>query len=303
MAVLEQAIASPSLRNLLHTPQNPSSRLTVPSRIQCSNHSIVSVPFIYSRCWRQSKTKRNSRLKCSMDSFKEQSYGSDHYPKPSEIPWNKELCNSVSLIGIVATPIETKHFPSGKVTAWTRLAVRKNATQTSWINLTFWDELAHVAFQHLEKGHQIYVSGRLVTDTVESDDGKQITYYKVVCQQLNFIERSPLSSSSYNQESDSMISGNKGTYAAVNTGSTEELWQVFFANPVEWWDNRRNKRNPKYPDFKHKDTGEALWVEGRSNPPWVKSQLEILDARMGSLVDQNGNMSANMVNVDELLSF
>lgn len=47
------------------------------------------------------------------------------------------------------------------------------------INLTFWDELAHIAFQHVEKGNQIYISGRLVSDTVESDDGKQQTYYKV----------------------------------------------------------------------------------------------------------------------------
>jgi hypothetical protein len=47
------------------------------------------------------------------------------------------------------------------------------------INLTFWDELAHIALQHLEKGNQIFISGRLVSDTVESDDGKQQTYYKV----------------------------------------------------------------------------------------------------------------------------
>lgn len=45
--------------------------------------------------------------------------------------------------------------------------------------MTFWDELANVAFQHVEKGHQIHVSGRLVSDTVENDDGKQQTYYKV----------------------------------------------------------------------------------------------------------------------------
>lgn len=52
--------------------------------------------------------------------------------------------------------------------------------KVSRINLTFWDELAHVAFQHVEKGQQIYVSGRLVSDTVEGDDGKQQTYYKVL---------------------------------------------------------------------------------------------------------------------------
>lgn len=50
----------------------------------------------------------------------------------------------------------------------------------SRINLTFWDELAHVASQHVEKGQQIYISGRLVSDVVESDDGQQQTYYKVL---------------------------------------------------------------------------------------------------------------------------
>lgn len=48
------------------------------------------------------------------------------------------------------------------------------------INLQFWDELAQVAFQHVEKGHQIYVSGRLISDAVENDDGKLQTYYKVL---------------------------------------------------------------------------------------------------------------------------
>jgi single-stranded DNA-binding protein len=105
--------------------------------------------------------------------------GAASYPKPPEISWNKDLSNSVNLIGFVANPVEIKHLPSGKVVAWTRLSVKKNASQMSWIHLTFWDELAHVASQHVQKGHQIHVSGRLVTDTVDSVDGKQQTYYKV----------------------------------------------------------------------------------------------------------------------------
>jgi hypothetical protein len=31
---------------------------------------------------------------------------------------------------------------------------------------------------------------------------------------------------------------NAGNY---NAGSVVELWQAFFANPGEWWDNRKNK--------------------------------------------------------------
>ncbi|XP_028807955.1 protein OSB1, mitochondrial [Neltuma alba] len=295
---LEQAA---SLRNLHIIPRIPKS----PSVIQCPN----LFPSVYSP-YKTHSYKWNGCLKCSMNDYKDPFYANnDHsqpqvsYPKPPVIPWKKELCNSVNLIGIVAIPVEIKNFPSGKVVAWTRLAVKKNATQSFWINLTFWDELAHVAFQHVERGHQIYVSGRLVTDTVQSNFGKPQTYYKVFVQQLNFIERGQLPVSTNNRESHSTMTDRRGNSGVNNNGSAEELWQAFFARPEEWWDNRKNKRNPKYPDFKHKDTGEALWVEGRSNPPWVKSQLEIMDTRMELFPDQNARMPVSMAAADEFLSF
>ncbi|KAE8657105.1 Nbs-lrr resistance protein isoform 1 [Hibiscus syriacus] len=55
------------------------------------------------------------------------------------------------------------------------------------------------------------------------------------------------------------------------------LWQVFFTSLSEWWDNR--KKNPSQPDFKHKDTGEALWLNP-DDPPWIRKQLELLDSRL-----------------------
>ncbi|XVF71916.1 hypothetical protein PTKIN_Ptkin12aG0078600 [Pterospermum kingtungense] len=242
-------------------------------------------------------------LKCSLD------YGDQNHnlqvscSKPSEIPWSKDLCNTVHLIGNVGAPIEIKHLPSGKVLAWARLAVKKSPTDTTWINLTFWDDLASTAYQHVEKGQQIYVCGRLVSDTVESDDGKQQTYYKIVVQQINFVERNSSSVASYDRGFTTGMSNRKfGNNGAKNMGSTVESWQAFFANPTEWWDNRKNKRSPKYPDFKHKDTGEALWVEGRNNPHWVKSQLEILDSRMSSIQDEDEKMHTSMPG-DDLLPF
>nr|GMD23676.1 protein OSB2, chloroplastic-like [Ipomoea batatas] len=234
-------------------------------------------------------------------------FGASQYPRPMEIQWKKELCNSVQLIGVVAKPVQIKHLPSGKVLAWSRLAVKKSQNETCWINLSFWDELAHVAFQHVEKGSQIYVSGRLVSDTIEGDDGKQQTYYKVIVQNLNFVERnfsSPvtylastiISSCKANAISLHALAGTKPkNYAANSTGSVEELWQAFFANPMEWWDNRKSKRSPNYPDFKHKATSESLWVEGWNNPPWVKSQLAILDSRMEGLRDQSDSMHVNFM--------
>jgi len=57
------------------------------------------------------------------------------------------------------------------------------------------------------------------------------------------------------------------------------MWQVFFADPSEWHDDRKRKKSPKHPDFRHKSTGEALWLHP-SDPPWVKQQLEVLDSKL-----------------------
>ncbi|KAJ7565312.1 hypothetical protein O6H91_02G056300 [Diphasiastrum complanatum] len=54
---------------------------------------------------------------------------------------------------------------------------------------------------------------------------------------------------------------------------TEQLWQEFFSDPSQWWDNRFIKKSPKYPDFRHKSTHEGLWIEGWLNPSWVKEKM------------------------------
>nr|DAD19730.1 TPA_asm: hypothetical protein HUJ06_021193 [Nelumbo nucifera] len=246
-------------------------------------------------------------LRCSIDYNDHNDYYHHNrvvYPRPSEIQWKKELSNSVHLIGNVGAPVQIKHLNSGKVLAWTRLGVKKSASDTVWINLTFWDELAHIAYQHVEKGHRIYVSGRLVSDTVRGDEEKMQTYYKVVVQQLNFVENSfsQLPVNEHGKDSIETV-GKIGNDGGTDASSTEQLWQAFFANPVDWWDNRRNKRNPRYPDFKHKHTGEALWIEAKYNPPWVKSQLAILDSRMESLHAYETNMPVSFMSGDDLMPF
>lgn len=58
---------------------------------------------------------------------------------------------------------------------------------------------------------------------------------------------------------------------SATKSSKEEVWKSFIENPSVWWDNRVGKRNDKAPDFKHKETGEGLWVNG--SPEWVLSKL------------------------------
>lgn len=46
----------------------------------------------------------------------------------------------------------------------------------------------------------------------------------------------------------------------------DQLWEEFKQQPSNFWDNRNKKLNPKAPDFKHKQSGEGLWVS--SSPAW-----------------------------------
>ncbi|CAL0321870.1 unnamed protein product [Lupinus luteus] len=58
----------------------------------------------------------------------------------------------------------------------------------------------------------------------------------------------------------------------ATTSKGDESWNDLLNNPNKWWDNRSNKKNEKGPDFKNKETGEALWVDGA--PKWVLSKLD-----------------------------
>lgn len=68
------------------------------------------------------------------------------------------------------------------------------------------------------------------------------------------------------------VQGVERTGGGRKKGSNQEnLWRNFVENPNKWWDNRLGKRSPKAPDFKHKETGEALWLN--SSPNWALSSL------------------------------
>nr|BAN18186.1 pentatricopeptide repeat protein [Physcomitrium patens] len=55
------------------------------------------------------------------------------------------------------------------------------------------------------------------------------------------------------------------------TDDIEHLWKKYFAGPFQWWDNTANKKNDRVPDYKHKVTGEALWIVDPSTPQWAKA--------------------------------
>ncbi len=77
-----------------------------------------------------------------------------------------------------------------------------------------------------------------------------------------------------------VTSGNRtlATTRGGNVGPTvaypaEKLWRQFFSDPSQWCDCRQEKVNERHPDFKHKRTQAALWLDNRQNPPWVGAKL------------------------------
>ena len=55
--------------------------------------------------------------------------------------------------------------------------------------------------------------------------------------------------------------------------SGEQKWALFFGDPGAYWDNRLSKRAPRAPDFKHKTSGEGLWISSRDTPARVEGRL------------------------------
>lgn len=243
------------------------------------------------------------------------SRGITKFPRPQEVPWQKELANTVHFIGVIGRAVQFKYTQSGKAFAWTRLGVRTGSDQeTMWFTLTFWNELAETAARHLKKNDRVYVSGFLALQT-SAGENDQPTIYKVIARTLNFVERtSPeFSQVVVNKKTPSIAlyeqavihkdaplpyqkfpvkSYSSGKNTQEDAATIESLWQAFFASPFEWWDNRNNKRNPRAPDFKHKDTGEALWIDSRYTPLWVKSQLDVLDSKMKDFGEWGGGRSS-----------
>ncbi|KAL6750511.1 hypothetical protein V8C86DRAFT_2809815 [Haematococcus lacustris] len=63
----------------------------------------------------------------------------------------------------------------------------------------------------------------------------------------------------------------------LETLDIEQQWAHVAAYPHMWWDNRKNKLNPRGPDFKLRDKSHnvALWVDSKSTPHWARERFTV----------------------------
>ncbi|XP_076898718.1 protein OSB2, chloroplastic-like isoform X2 [Bidens hawaiensis] len=242
-------------------------------------------------------------------------------PKPTQIPWQAKVVNSVNLIGRVKIPVQFEASSDGKCWAGTIISQDNESSSTSptsfWIPVIFEGDLAHIAMCHLKEKDYVHVAGHLSVDVPPFKLSEVQANVQVMANTINFVENSqskkiyasvelhkpskislkepdfismqqdtlskksamdiePKSSPVYNSnEMRHLHSDHKG-----GKQSSYGSWRDLLTNSKLWVDNREKKSKglvkPNYPDFKHKDTGVALWLN-RATPVEVLQGLNQLE--------------------------
>lgn len=100
--------------------------------------------------------------------------------------------NKVMIIGRLGRDPEMRYTPSGRPVTTYRVATTRTwnssdgerHTETEWFNVVAWGSLAEICKQHLTKGQQVYVEGRLQTRTWEDNNGNKHTTTEIVASEM-----------------------------------------------------------------------------------------------------------------------
>ena len=85
--------------------------------------------------------------------------------------------NRVELLGRVGTDPQMRYTQDGTAVTQLRLATdrprRNGETDTDWHTVTCWAKLAEIVNEYVGTGDRLYVSGRLVQNSYETQDGQR----------------------------------------------------------------------------------------------------------------------------------
>lgn len=96
--------------------------------------------------------------------------------------------NTIAIIGRLGRDPDLKYTQGGKPVCSFSLAVdRRQKGETDWFQVTAWDKLAELCNEHLRKGRQAAVRGRMQSRTYEAQDGSKRTSWEVVAEDVQFL--------------------------------------------------------------------------------------------------------------------
>lgn len=100
--------------------------------------------------------------------------------------------NKVMIIGHLGRDPEIRYTPSGRPVTSFNVATTRTWTsyegerkeETEWFNVVAWGPLAEICNQHLSRGQQVYIEGRLQTRGWEDEQGRRHFRTEVVAQEM-----------------------------------------------------------------------------------------------------------------------
>jgi single-strand DNA-binding protein len=98
--------------------------------------------------------------------------------------------NRVVLIGNCGADPKVNTTQNGKTVAGFSLAInRPNSEEPLWLRITAWGKLAEIVGQHIKKGTQTYVEGRLEENTWTTEAGEEKTQIQVTALNVLALDR------------------------------------------------------------------------------------------------------------------
>lgn len=103
--------------------------------------------------------------------------------------------NKVIVIGRLGTDPEVKTVTSGQTVCRLSVATSENWTdregqkqeRTEWHRIVVWGKMAEICGQHLSKGRQVYVEGKLQTRSWEDQQGQKKYTTEIVANSVQFL--------------------------------------------------------------------------------------------------------------------
>ncbi|KAL4612057.1 hypothetical protein ACB092_08G171300 [Castanea dentata] len=227
---------------------------------------------------------------------------SSEWARPSEIPFQAKIANSVNVIGYVHVPVQFEASPDGKCWAGTVLTQTHQISSPPsspdspplWIPIIFEGDLAHIAACHLKEKNFVHVTGRLSADPPHLNANQGQANIQVMVHSLNFVQPSfQMKNSSTSSEQKWSL---KRLASVKNEDDISQSWKLVSQSNLP--DIRLKEDNPKVaafeqeedddddgiddltpillkpesPDFTHKDRCYPLWLTDA--PSWVLSELD-----------------------------
>lgn len=133
--------------------------------------------------------------------------------------------NKVILVGHLGNNPELRYTPNGKPVCTLSLATNRSYLdkennrheQTNWHKVVAWGRQGEVCNEHLIKGQQIYVEGRIENRSYTDKEGIQRWKSEVVSNSVIFLGKKDCSGGSFSE------SGSRGGESGVESPPMEEL--------------------------------------------------------------------------------